>query len=162
MVDPAGKTADHNDPTAIGVLGVRPDGRVLVLHVEAERRAYPEMRQRVRDLFNAWRADGVLVEDTSTGLALVPDLVSLGLPAVPVPVAGKGDKVARMTPHLVRWEGGMILLPESAPWLAGFVGELTSVPFCAHDDQWDMMSVGLSYIARGEQRVRPLRVGSSW
>ncbi len=161
VVDPAGKTKDHNDPTAIGVLGVRGDGKILVLHVEAERREYPAMRQRVRDLVSEWRADGAAVEDTSTGLALVPDLRSLGVPVVAVSVAGKGDKVARMTPHLVRWEGGMILLPESARWLASFVGELTTVPFAQHDDQWDMMSVGLAHIAQGDRRIRPMGLNIS-
>jgi len=78
-----------------------------------------------------------------------------------VSVAGKGDKVARMTPHLVRWEGGMILLPESARWLASFVGELTTVPFAQHDDQWDMMSVGLAHIAQGDRRIRPMGLNIS-
>ena len=159
VIDPAAKTAERNDPSAIGVLGVR-GGDVIVLHVEAERRDYPALRQRVRDLSAAWRASGVLVEDTSVGQALVPDLRALGLACHAVGVAGKGDKVARMQPHLIRWQSGQILLPESAPWVAPFVGEICAVPDAAHDDQWDMMSVGLSYLASGAMSAaRPIRLG---
>jgi len=158
VIDPAAKTAERNDPSAIGVLGVR-GGDVIVLHVEAERRDYPALRQRVRDLSTAWRASGVLVEDTSVGQALVPDLRALGLACHAVGVAGRGDKVARMQPHLIRWQSGQILLPESAPWVAAFVGEICAVPDAAHDDQWDMMSVGLSYLASLSLAVvRPFRV----
>ena len=158
VIDPAAKTAERNDPSAIGVLGVR-GGDVIVLHVEAERRDYPALRQRVRDLSTAWRASGVLVEDTSVGQALVPDLRALGLACHAVSVAGRGDKVARMQPHLIRWQSGQVLLPESAPWVASFVGEICAVPDAAHDDQWDMMSVGLSYLASLSLAVvRPFRV----
>jgi predicted phage terminase large subunit-like protein len=158
VIDPAAKTAERNDPSAIGVLGVC-GGDVMVLHVEAERRDYPALRQRVRDLSTAWRASGVLVEDTSVGQALVPDLRAMGLACHAVGVAGKGDKVARMQPHLIRWQSGQIKLPESAPWVASFVGEVCAVPDAAHDDQWDMMSIGLSYLAGLSLAVvRPFRV----
>jgi predicted phage terminase large subunit-like protein len=158
VIDPAAKTAERNDPSAIGVLGVC-GGDVIVLHVEAERRDYPALRQRVRDLSTAWRASGVLVEDTSVGQALVPDLRAMGLACHAVGVAGRGDKVARMQPHLIRWQSGQIKLPESAPWVASFVGEVCAVPDAAHDDQWDMMSIGLSYLAGLSLAVvRPFRV----
>ena len=149
VVDPAAKTSERNDPSAIGAIGRRADGKLAVLHMEAVRRDYPALRQRIRDLRTEWRADGVLVEDTSIGQALIPELRQMGLPVVPVEVSGRGDKVQRMYPHLARWASGMILLPESAPWVASFVGELTSVPDGEHDDQWDVMSIVLHYVAGG-------------
>ena len=36
-------------------------------------------------------------------------------------------------------ESGNVVLPESAPWLSDFLGELTAFPFGAHDDQMDPM-----------------------
>lgn len=158
VIDPAAKTAERNDPTAIGVLGVRGHD-VLVLHVEAKRREYPDTRQRAVDLARQWGASGIIVEDTSVGQALAPDLRASGLAVWAQSVAGRGDKVARMQPHLIRWQSGQVLLPESEPWVADFVAEITAVPDAAHDDQWDMMSVGLAYLA--QQRlavVRPFRV----
>ena len=74
VIDPAGKTEERNDPTAIGVIGLRADGVVMVLHMEAKRREYPEVRQRAKDRMAEWRADGGVGEDTSNGLALGPDL----------------------------------------------------------------------------------------
>lgn len=158
VIDPAAKTSERNDPSAIGVLGVR-GSDVLVLHVEAERRDYPALRQRAIDLARQWRSAGLVVEDTSVGQALVPDLRASGVAVHAQSVAGRGDKVARMQPFLIRWQSGQVLLPSSAPWVAAFVSEVVSVPDAAHDDQWDMMSLGLAYLA-GQQlaAVRPFRV----
>ena len=162
VVDPAGKTAERNDPSGVGVIGLRADGVVMVLHMEAIRRDYPGLRQRVTDLAAEWRATGILVEDSSTGLALVPDLRAARLPVLPVSVSGRGDKVLRMQPHLTRWASGLILLPESEPWTASLVGELTSVPDCEHDDQWDVMSIVLHHIAANSGNVRERLAGQSW
>lgn len=39
------------------------------------------------------------------------------------------------------FEGGSVLLPESAPWLDAFIGELVSFPG-RHDDQVDALVQG--------------------
>jgi hypothetical protein len=154
-VDPAAKTSQHNDPTAIVVAGIRPRGGgsdVLILHVETKRREAPDTERRIEDLANYWRSTTrqpvtVIVEDTSVGQAWVPSLRRRGLTAIPISVAGRGDKVARMHPHLSRWASGEILLPSTAAWVAEYVGELVSVPDCEHDDQWDATSLLLGYLA---------------
>lgn len=154
-VDPAAKTSQHNDPTAIVVAGLRPRGNgsdVLILHVEAKRREAPDTERRIEDLARYWNATArtsvtVLVEDTSVGQAWVPSLRRRGLTVLPVNVAGRGDKVARMHPHLGRWAAGEILLPSAAPWVAEYVGEMVSVPDSAHDDQWDATSLLLGYLS---------------
>jgi predicted phage terminase large subunit-like protein len=149
VIDPAAKIKERNDPSALGVVGVRADGVVFVLHVEAKRREYPDTKQRAIDLYHQWGANAILVEDTNIGHALVPELRRMGIPAEAVPVAGRGDKVERMSPHLPKWASGHVKLPQSAPWVGEFVAEMTTVPDAPHDDMWDMMSVLLHYLAKG-------------
>jgi predicted phage terminase large subunit-like protein len=154
-VDPAAKTANHNDPTGIVIMGQRPRGGghdVLILHVEAERRESPVTEQRIADLAAEWTAATrqrvtVLVEDTSVGQAWIPTLRARGLTVIGVGVSGKGDKVARMHPHLSRWAAGEVQLPEGQRWVASYTGELGSVPDAEHDDQWDATAIGLTWYA---------------
>lgn len=141
-IDPAAKTAERNDPSGILVAGMR-GSDLLILHAEAPRLDYPALRRRALDLAREWSADGIYVEDTSTGLAMAPDLRGQGVPCVPVPVAGGGDKVARMTPHLPRLQAGQVQLPRSAPWVRALVDQLVSVPDAEHDDLWDALVIAL-------------------
>lgn len=149
-IDPAAKTAERNDPSAILVAGVMPDRSIRVLHVEAERRDYPALRQRVRDVAAWMRADGILVEDTSVGQALIPDLRLMGLAVRAVSVAGRGDKVQRMAPQMVRWASGQVQWPDPpAPWCAMARGQLAAVPDSDHDDVWDAFSILLAWESAG-------------
>lgn len=141
-IDPAAKTSERNDPSGILVAGMR-GSDLLILHAEAPRLDYPALRRRALDLAREWSADGIYVEDTSTGLAMAPDLRGQGVPCVPVSVAGGGDKVARMTPHLPRLQAGQVLLPRSAPWVRALVDQLVSVPDAEHDDLWDALVIAL-------------------
>lgn len=161
-VDPAAKTADHNDPTGIVVSGILRN-EVYLLHAEAIKREGPDTEQRLVDLAAEFKASGrpvvVAVEDTSIGQAWIPALRRRGLTVIAVPVAGRGDKVARMTPYLGRWAGGEVKLPASAPWVAAFVAQIVSVPDCEHDDLWDAMSVLLWYLASTQVRTRSTASG---
>ena len=50
-------------------------------------------------------------------------------------------------------EGGQLLLPEDAPWLADFKGELLAFPSGKHDDQVDSLSQLLGWV-RDQNRFR--------
>lgn len=163
-VDPAAKTSERHDPTGIVVLGRLPIGTgdiVCVLHVEAVRREAPDTEQRIADLAGQWTTGrgktAVIIEDTSVGQAWIPNLRRRGLAVMPVQVAGRGDKVQRMHPHLARFAAGEIRLPESAPWVAPYVAEMVSVPDCEHDDQWDATCLGLTWYADTSRAIQPAR-----
>lgn len=49
-------------------------------------------------------------------------------------------------------EAGQLLLPEDAPWLAGFRSELLGFPNARHDDQVDALSQLLAYVRRREPK----------
>lgn len=160
-VDPAAKTADHNDPTGIVVAGIIRN-EVYILHAEAVRRDGPDTEQRLADLAAEYRGVTnrqvtVAIEDTSVGQAWIPALRRRGLTVVAVSVAGRGDKVQRMHPYLARWASGEVKLPASAPWVAAFVAQIVSVPDTDHDDLWDAMSVLLWYLASMQARIQPAR-----
>ena len=43
-----------------------------------------------------------------------------------------------------KFEAGNVLLPESAPWLAGLEAELFAFPGARHDDQCDSISQAIN------------------
>ena len=138
-VDPAAREGETNDPTGIVVAGLRRRGEghdVLILHVEAERRAGPDSEQRIADLAASWRAHCrsvvVAVEATSVGLQWVPALRRRGLTVIPAEIAGRGDKVVRMHHHLARFAAGEILLPDATCGDAA-VADITIHPSAARD-----------------------------
>lgn len=154
FVDVSAKTADRNDPTGVVVIGER-EGRKHILHAEEVKPH--DLTRYLIDLDAAWHADVIVLEDTSIGPEIkrsldraraAQPLHERRLPPVLLQsVAGKGDKVARMEPFKPMWAGGLILLPNSAPWVAAFVAQVTSVPAAPHDDLWDALSLGLAYYA---------------
>jgi len=46
-------------------------------------------------------------------------------------------------------ENGFVHLPDTAPWLAQYLHELTSFPNCRHDDQVDSTAQMLDWFKRG-------------
>lgn len=121
-VDLAAKAKSTSDACAFVVLGVRGAFRD-VLHVRSERMDYPAARQYLRELVAEWTPAAIVVEGAANGDALVADLLSVvpGIRGEPP----RGDKVARLTPHLPAMAARQVRLPASAPWLRAFREEIT-------------------------------------
>jgi predicted phage terminase large subunit-like protein len=66
------------------------------------------------------------------------------------------DKEARLLAQLARFEAGQVHLPEEAPWLAAYIGELVAFPNGRHDDQVDSTSQALRYLTARTPHPRPL------
>ena len=68
-------------------------------------------------------------------------------------VVPDGDKVMRMHAQTAMIENGFVFLPETAPWLAVYLHELTTFPASKHDDQADSTSQFLNWFKEAS-RVR--------
>ena len=83
------------------------------------------------------------VEDKANGPAVIDSLkgVISGL----IPVEPDGSKLARAHAVTHVWEAGNVWLPhpDFAPWVKDLVGELTSFPAAANDDQVDALTQAL-------------------
>lgn len=165
FADTSSTTADKSDPTAIQVWGLQGIKRVLLY---AEVLKPYDLTQRIVDLCGEWRPDGVGIEATSIGHEIARGLekAAANTPGgqhvrgvMTLPVSGRGDKIARMAPFIPEWMGGHVLLPASAPWVARYVGEITTVPAAPHDDEWDCTSLALTWYAEraAPQEVRSVR-----
>src|SRR5262249_7444820 len=105
-----------------------------VLHAARGHWSVLQMREQILALARQWRAEPLLVEDTSTGMGLI-QLVREDLSINVLGRRPKYDKETRMARQRGRFEVGRVLLPKKAPWLPDFESELFAFPSGRYDDQ---------------------------
>jgi predicted phage terminase large subunit-like protein len=156
--DTASKPGQLNDPSACLTFGVKPDGYDL-LQVLVRRLEYPDLKALVVRQAEAFGATAVLIEDKSSGMALLQDLRR----ETKLPLIGinpEKDKVTRASAVSAMVEAGKVFLPTQAAWLTDFEMELLTFPNHVHDDQADALTQFLNWM-RGKAlasspRIRPL------
>ena len=102
-----------------------------------------------------YKPNEVIIEDKSSGTALIQDLSELRrfklVPYLPPPGT---DKIMRLVAQTDLFENGRIFLPTQAPWLAEYEKELLSFPGSKFDDQVDSTSQALAHIRKGSKTLR--------
>jgi predicted phage terminase large subunit-like protein len=143
-LDTAFKTGESNDYSVIAVWGETKTGFFL-LDLVRERLDFPALKSRTIAKAAWWKPSCVLIEDLASGQSLVQTLkLETSLPILPVKPLG--DKESRASAVSPSFESGRVYLPQSAPWLADFIDELTSFPAAPHDDMVDATTQALSWM----------------
>jgi predicted phage terminase large subunit-like protein len=142
--DTAFKTGAENDFSACTTWGVT-DNDYYLLWFWHGRVEFPELKNRMRWLAEEWRPTQILVEDKASGQSLIQELRhASALPIIPIKV--DKDKLARAEAITLIIEAGRVFLPESAPWLIGYIDEMAAFPNGAHDDAVDSTTQALNYL----------------
>ena len=113
-----------------------------------ERMGFAASCQAVRNLKGTYpSAIAVLVEDKANGPAVIETLQKeiAGI----IPIEPEGGKEARAFAIQPQQEAGNLYLPDPslAPWIEEFVGECTSFPRGAHDDQVDACTQAVHWLS---------------
>lgn len=139
--DVAAAIGDAND-YSVCTTWLKRKTKYHLLDVFRDRLAYPELRRKMAQIALEFGADTVLIEKAGFGFSLLQDLRNdppRGMPA-PIGIVPKGDKQDRLAAQSAKIEGGQVLLPGEAPWLADFLSEILAFPNGRHDDQVDSLS----------------------
>ena len=149
--DTAYKPEQVNDPSVCTTWGETRHGWYL-LDVFRERMEYPAFKRAAASLYEAWRPQGVLIEEKGNGQSLIQELrqgVGVGqtkvrIPLIPIDTKGI-NKVDRLIAVSSLFEAGMVYLPEVSPWKLDYEIEMTIFPLAPHDDQVDSTSQFLKW-----------------
>jgi predicted phage terminase large subunit-like protein len=145
--DTASKTTQLADYTVCTTCGSK-SGKYYVLDVWRKRVDFPGLKLAFIELYQRYSPQTVLVEDKSSGIALIQDLTAHGIYCIK-PVNPEGDKKMRLYNQSALFENGAVCLPQKASWLADYVHELTSFPTGKHNDQVDSTTQALAFLHKG-------------
>jgi predicted phage terminase large subunit-like protein len=139
----ATELSDFSVCTTWGIIGKK----LYLLSVLRRRLEYPDLKRAVRDQQRLFQADVVLIEDKASGTQLIQELTLEGCYAV-TKDNPECEKTMRMHAQTALIENGFVYIPETAPWLAGYLHELTVFPKGKHDDQVDSTAQFLDWLKK--------------
>ena len=142
--DTAATTSDLSDYSVCTTWLIK-DDYFYLLNVFRRKLEYPDLIRAVIQLGKQYGARQVLIEDTSSGVALLQQLRRERTGLNFFSVKPDKDKVTRLKNASVEIEAGRVLLPEKAPWLDDYLTEMLAFPGGVHDDQVDSTSQFLNY-----------------
>ena len=149
--DTANKPTEFSDYSVCTTWGLK-GKQVYLLHVFRKRLNYPELKRAVREQAVVHGATVILIEDKASGTQLIQDLVFEGLSIVKG-VVPSGDKIMRLHAQTATIENGLVFLPDTAPWLAEYMQELTTFPKAKYDDQADSTAQALAWIKESQTAI---------
>jgi predicted phage terminase large subunit-like protein len=144
--DTANKATELSDFSVCTTWGVKGKHVYLIGRLRS-RLEYPALKRAVREQQSQFNANEVLIEDKASGTQLIQELVDDGCHAV-TRYEPTCDKIMRMHAQTALIENGFVHIPETAPWLAEYVHEMTVFPNGKHDDQVDSTAQFLEWFKR--------------
>ena len=108
---------------------------------------YPALKRAVREQQSLFGANDVLIEDKASGTQLIQELIADGCHGV-TRYQPTTDKIMRLHAQTAMIENGFVHIPETAPWLAEYLHEMTVFPKGKHDDQVDSTAQFLDWFKR--------------
>ena len=159
-MDTASKDNPFNDFSAAVVALIR--GKlVYILDVFRARLQFHELKTKTIELARIHGASVLLIEDASSGTALIQSLRADEPAGVPLPIARRpeGDKIARVMNAAAMIQSGRLFLPERAHWLGDFTGEVLGFPAARHDDQVDALAQLLIWVQENDTFRPPENAG---
>jgi predicted phage terminase large subunit-like protein len=142
--DTAVKATERSDFSVCTTWGKKGENLYL-LHVLRRRMEYPELKRAVWEQATRFRAATILIEDKSSGTALIQELIREGLHGV-TRYEPKMEKIMRLHSVTSTIENRLVYLPEKEAWLADYLHELTTFPNGKFDDQCDSTSQALDWV----------------
>lgn len=131
--------SDYSVCTTWAVIG----SEYYLLDIIRQKMAYPELKTKVRAIYEEFKAKIVLIEDKGSGQSIIQDLRAEGISCI-VPIKPKLDKITRFASVVPLFQSGIVKIPKYMDSAA--LKELVSFPNSEHDDLVDSVSQFLGYM----------------
>jgi predicted phage terminase large subunit-like protein len=143
--DTANKATELSDFSVCTTWGVK-SKHLFLIGLFRRRLEYPELKRAVREQQSLFGATEVLIEDKASGTQLIQELIADGCHGV-TRYEPTCDKIMRMNAQTAILEN-FVHIPETAPWLAEYLHEMTVFPNGKHDDQVDSTAQFLDWFKK--------------
>jgi predicted phage terminase large subunit-like protein len=144
--DTANKATELSDFSVCTTWGVK-GKKLFLLSVFRRRLEYPALKRAVRDQQNLFEANVMLIEDKASGTQLIQELIADGCHGV-TRYQPDCEKIMRLHAQTATIENGFVHIPETAPWLAKYLHEMSVFPKGKHDDQVDSTAQFLDWFKK--------------
>jgi predicted phage terminase large subunit-like protein len=144
--DTASKGGGQND-WSVCTTWLHHEKKYCLIDVLRGRFDYPTLKARAIAHAGEYKPNKILIEDMGVGTALVAELQKAGFAAIGV--KPEHNKLTRMSIQSAKFEGGRVLFPNHASWLADLEAELFAFPHSSHDDQVDSIAQALAHEISG-------------
>lgn len=150
--DCAAKITDSSDFSVCTTWGVKNNCYHLI-DVLRQRFEFPQLKQMLMELWVKFKPEIILIEDKSSGQALLQDAMqNTILPLIGViPTKDKQLRLLKVTGLI---EAGKIALPTHAEWLADYEQEMIKFPNAGHDDMVDATTQFLAWVTEKELALK--------
>jgi predicted phage terminase large subunit-like protein len=144
--DTANKASELSDFSVCTTWGIK-GKNLYLLGVFRRRLEYPALKRAVREQQNLFEANVVLIEDKASGTQLIQELIADGCHGV-TRYQPDCEKIMRLHAQTAMIENGFVHIPETAPWLAEYLHEMSVFPKGKHDDQVDSTAQFLDWFKK--------------
>jgi predicted phage terminase large subunit-like protein len=144
--DTANKATELSDFSVCTTWGIK-GKNLFLLGVFRRRLEYPALKRAVREQQNLFEANAVLIEDKASGTQLIQELIAEGCHGI-TRYQPDCEKIMRLHAQTAMIENGFVHIPETAPWLAEYLHEMTVFPKGKHDDQVDSTAQFLDWFKK--------------
>jgi predicted phage terminase large subunit-like protein len=144
--DTANKATELSDFSVCTTWGIK-GKNLFLLGVFRRRLEYPALKRAVREQQNLFEANAVLIEDKASGTQLIQELIAEGCHGI-TRYQPDCEKIMRLHAQTAMIENGFVHIPETSPWLAEYLHEMTVFPKGKHDDQVDSTAQFLDWFKK--------------
>jgi predicted phage terminase large subunit-like protein len=117
---------------------------IYLLDVWRKKVDYPELKRAAIALAQRFQPGKILVEEKSSGIQLIQELAQIRMEVTSC--TPSGDKQKRLLLNTAPIETGRMRIPQQAPWLKDYIGELITFPRGQYADQVDSTTQALEWI----------------
>lgn len=146
--DTASKTSKNSDYSVCCTI-IEDKNTYYLIDVFRKKMNFPDLKKNVILLQQKYKPDVVLIEDKSSGQALIQELKSESNMPI-IPITPKECKIIRLNKIIPYIESGKICFPYTSEWLRDFEEELLSFPDAVNDDQVDSFSQAINWLSSNQ------------
>jgi predicted phage terminase large subunit-like protein len=144
--DTAFKEKSHNDYSVCGTWGIDANGYYLI-EVKRYKLSFPDLLIQVKEQYNKWQPDKVLMEDAASAQDIIPSIKrETKIPVFPIAPMNKIVRAHAVSPIIE--SGQVYIIDQGGDWIEPFISEHAAFPNGAHDDQVDVTTISLSHLRK--------------